>query len=1331
RCNGWTAGTGSVSPPTQLGANFTSVDLSPLTTNTAWTWAWQTQFAVTVITNPSGYISIQELGSDNDPNDLWADSNTFVRVTVTAFDPAKYEPDYVSVNGTRFDLSATYQVDVLVTNAITLASSFRTSSQDDPGFVAYMARFGLKAGNVGQRTFDDPDNDGLSNQQEYQLSVTNKSWYYNPINSDTDGDGMDDKYEYESVDPTNLTEAARASYRPAAVDNGSGSVDNGPEGNPDGDYHWSTTDGYRHLEQPLMNIEEYRGPDNIAPYTNAAVNFGDVGYPFPSNPVGNRPTVYVRVAVPGDTGDQSKGNAENSDRDTYDDGFEYSWDQWQHWGRTNVASLIGGTQEVFMVGVTNMVGIYYTNTIPNWATARVFNPGHTDVVGNGPDNDVLYDYQLGKVSQYWYDASREYNVWRPDALSPGIAGAPHSIRMDSPPNGEASPRRCSHPFMWDVDLDGLPDGYEVVFGYDPWANRTIGHTVPDGQDNPDDDWMAWAEADNAFSLRNHEVYVSTNYLNVVFPCTNYDPRVAVAQFYPTPDRMPGPGTAIAPKTKRYSNADEMRGPDGIMTIVPVTPGLNIDDATHPFKVDSDDDGIWDGWENYVGLNASSAIDAGVDGENDGLNSLAEFQSFFTSSTNRSALVPVADWNNKIFPTDPNSGDSDGDKVGDGGEKGFFNGIVATATNIFLDETGAMTTQVVARAVWSGNCYLSGGLNPTSSDTDADTLPDPYEASYPATAGGTGLDGTIRDAFGDADRDKLPNYIEYYTCAIMPWQQGTPSFTRPVNPDDYFGGTDGTPKAWDWSQQIYIPLYPDESGVGRFGYSGTCPNMVDSDEDGMDDYYEIYHGICPVYGIVDEMLSRILARGRIPVGPPLRPFVGDIRSLVYVSGTPMMDPDGDGLPNSEEAVNVTRPFLTPQYHTDPSPLWVTDMGYAGSWVNKYYTPGFVWPWCGPRPPEFPPVYAFDFECNEGFDSDNDGYSDREELVVTQTDPISPERPIKRRALYLPAEKDAYARTFPGFVKPLDQLRSFTVEAWVRPLNPASGMNQTIVERPIVVPAGNIIDQDSIRVNFRLGIDPTGLPYIAYNGEGAEGIFYIAKAGTASRVSANNWSHLAGTYSVPSPIDPSQRGVLTLYVNGQMAAQTNPNELPATARYGNNPSEVVNVLIGAPIIVGASDGFPLGDMDVTTIMIPSPVPFDFFKGWVDEVRVWDGARTLPEVVTGMKMRMKQVDVINSQNTTVPMCYHFSFDDLPDPDHTPTAPAGLGFDVTGNYIFPSDYTGVGFWATEASRSQVYAGLGGGDPRYVPWIWNTVAHIPLLPPTDIGDPNAVVNLPDGTNAP
>jgi uncharacterized protein (DUF2141 family) len=1343
RCNGWSGGSGSVNPVSRSGANYTSFSLSPLASDSALTWSWVQQFKVDATNTAVGTVTIQELGTDNDPNDRWADAGTSVRVSVAALDPSKFEPDYVSVNGERRDLSPTYQVDITVTNSISIVPFFRTSSMDDPGFVAYMAQFKLRAGSTMQHTYDDPDQDGLSNIQEYHLSNTNKGWYYNPINSDTDGDGMDDKYESESVDATNIADQARSSLHPAATDNGTGVYDNGPEGNSDGDYHWSTNTGYMMPDQPLMNLEEYVGPDGIAPFTTQTVSFVDGVYPFPGNPVGYQPNVVIRVAVPGDTGDQSKGNTANSDRDVFDDGYEYTWDQWQQ--------ANGGSDEVILAGVVNAVPVYITNTVHLWPGARVFNPGRTDNVGDGPDGDILYDYKSGKVSLLYYSADREYNAWQTTAFSPTVSGAPHSILMDDPPIMPAGvlARRSSHPFLWDVDRDGLPDGYEVIFGYDPWTPFTSGSVKDDGQDSPDRDYMAWvgetndmaaAAAGLAFAIRNFEVYSASGFSAVT----------SVDQVYPVAKNMPsGAGGTNSPNTAPYSNIDEMRGPDGVMALTPSDPLSNLDDATSPINYDSDGDGMWDGWEAYVGLDPSDPLDAARDPDTDKLSNLDEFRSFYTSTTNRLAMTPLPEWQNKIFPTDPGYADTDGDYIKDGAEKKPFNGDtygglpVVSETWAEFDgeyfgdgtEVAGFTTNTSVYGQWAGTCFIGGGLNPSTVDTDGDTLPDPYEGSFPKA-----LDGTVGDASVDRDNDGLKNYQEYWTCTIAHWHP-YPGLD-PAQPfwvpgaASYPGSSFfiGTPYSWDWSKQSFIPPFGATPVLGPLAYAGTDPGIADTDEDGMDDYYEIYHGLNPLYGTLDWPLSQAVG-ATVSAGGPGNPI-----SQPWTVGHPQADPDGDGLLNFEEAPNSLFPAQSPRTHTDPSPLWMTDWDDSNSWANLYYrSDDGSWIWSLKEPP----VYAFNFESNEGYDTDNDGLSDKEELTVTYSDPLTPERPVKRRALYL--DGGGYARTYPGYSPSLadagggwlpglrtvvpveDALRSFTVEAWVKPINPTSGTNQVIVERPVKRADSNpllpgLSLAPGVRLNFRLAIRGDGKPYVEYTGSGWESE-YREQVLVGSSVLTTNWTHLAATYQVMANTNANQGGTLTLFVNGVVAGRIHSSLLPATGAYYLGGSFIT--IDGAPMIVGASDSNPEGRFG-TSVPSISPAPTNFFKGWIDEVRVWNGVRTDSQIQTTMSKQLRQTDVMALKAPGATLKYLYTFDGLPPLSDTNSV-LGMphGFPATVSAIAPPGYVAA-FWDATADKSRVYTNYS-----YVPWIENIATHTPETLPSDVGDiSNSVMFTISGTGA-
>ncbi len=1294
RCTGWTDGSGDI-----LSSGVTlSYGPFVVTQSSSNRWTWIRQYGLNISQSPGGIVT-PEAGVTH-----YYDDGQIVVLTASPLSGYRF-------TGWTGDTNAVGSLTLVMNRPWSVRANFTelTGDSDNDGLPDWWEQlFGLDPLNPSgvNGPVGDPDRDGLNNFNEFLISNTNiNPSYSSPVNADTDGDEMDDFYEKFYIGPTNMQGVVVGEFIPPGLDDGRYRVENGPNGNPDGDWKWSTTDGYEgynespRIRVPLTNIEEWTGPDGIVPLVYSNISFGHPDYPFPMNAAGNRPD-FVRIAYTNssDTRDQSRGNNTDSDEDTFDDGYEYSWDRWHQ--------AHAGSNEVFEVGPH---GATITNTIPPWPAQRRFNPAvqHPDMPGlDRQEGDVLYDYASGGVSGYWYSDVREYTAWQEGAFSPDIAEAPKTIRRDFYPNR----KRSSHPFLIDVDQDGLPDGWEVIFGYDPWARISPGATIPDGAANPDGDFMA---------------FDGTNRHNEVYVLYGFDPRTGWGQFYPTPGAMPGPGGSEAPNTRPYNNVEESRGPDGALVYEPLGITTMTEDATKSYHHDSDGDGMWDGWEAYVGLNPNSASggasDAAADGDGDGLNNLDEFLSFVTSSTNRNELMPLVSWMNKIFPTDPNAEDTDGDGLSDSRERGHFNNVPeGILTNLVYNTiSNDFVAVVTTNATWGGKCYTGGGLNPCSADTDNDGLPDPWEATYEGPA-----NGTASDIAADPDGDGLKNYQEYLTLSVYHWQYDFwPPGQAYYHPADFYVGV---PKHWDWYTELYdLPYFyvPFLSGPGEHPYSSTDPGDADSDEDGMDDYYEVFHGLNPVYGHYDLVLTRIFGGDYAEVPSQYSPAVADPRVWPFVNGTVYMDSDGDGLPNQEEALGPkVLPERAPGHHTDPTPFWITDPGYANSWVNLYYRPWWeIWYWV-PGIADlsaFEPTYIFDFEINEGFDTDNDNFGDYMELNVTLTDPLDAERPVRRRALLLPPGREGYARTMPTYWYNLEALRSFTIEAWVRPAQAAMGRRQIVMERPFLLPQGNPLNlAPGIRANFRLALDPDGRPYVEYDGAGTAYGFSSASAKAGGPIPSDQWTHLAATYSV-STLSNSQ-GRLTLFVNGQVARIVDSGVVPANGRFGLSNKEIVT--FGAPLVVGAADANPPGIVNGYAALPEQPMPYDFFEGWIDEVRVWDGARTPAQVQANMSRRMKRADVLASRGTSAELYYLCTFDDLPDPDHDGMSPPTFPMVMSG--IAPLDWPAIPWWANANDKSLQYT-----DYQYIPWIENTAAHVPFDHPLDVGDPEwlSTTNEPGG----
>jgi hypothetical protein len=972
---------------------------------------------------------------------------------------------------------------------------------------------------------------------------------------------------------------------------------------------------------------------------------------------------------------------------------------------------------------------------------RRFHPRlrHVDPTDYGRrDYDLVYNPDSGGPGN-WLTDDLEYDAWQ-DATSP-------LLRKEFPDR-----RRCSNPFLWDTDGDGLPDGWEMAFGFDPWDTNTDDDAFADGDENDDEDGFA-----TDGTVHHHDVYLAYGY----HPATawGYDP--------PAPPANPNSG--------EFSNLEELVGPRGIPALVPNDPD---DTSTHPLKQDTDGDGIWDGWEWYVNLDAQDAADGPTDndpGDGDGLTNFEEFDSYATPPSN--GVPHNGEWPNKSHPTDPWDPDTDWDQLWDGGEKAQFNFVSSNATAILNEGTGVIIYQFIT----------GGGLNPTSVDTDGDHTPDAWEAVYGGTPGTNGLivngmDGTTWDNQEDWDGDGLMNYQEYMCGAIYHWQfqynSSAPAWVPGLGlygyePYDFFdetlsgGGEVWTgpggraPHAWDPHYMIgpayhLIPwrfMTAAEHPSGLW-FSTSDPSTTDTDLDSLDDFYETYHGLNPLFGALDVVRSKVWG-GNIAASwldesdIQIVVLPVDVRRYPWIAGDPSMDVDQDQLPNIFEAIqaNVEEP---PYYHTDPSPLWPTDTSYEDSWVNLYYWLGNYfgnildpyWYWDEPviELSDLPPSYNFSFAVNEGFETDNDNLPDHAELVDEPgvspgvTDTLESQSPMKRRALYLNGE--AAARTLSTMTHNPPEFRQFTVELWARPEDPASGSDQILVERPIYVDQGNIMGLPSdLRLNFRIGVDADGLAYAGYHGAGSDLIFVEAKASPLTPLVEGEWAHLAATYGGAYTVEGYWEGELRLYINGILAQSTPSSEIPFNGWFGGLEPETNNwgYLLSAPIVVGAGDTNPVGRPHNSPIYVgpwtSDPLPVhtppalhSYFEGWIDQVHIWDGARSQGAIKQSMFSRYTR-DEIHAKIAQDPgIRYAFSFDDVPDPDHSPVAPEGFGI-LNGR---PLGYTKIAWWGDAADRSMVY-----NDYRYLTWIDNLAGHARMSPPLDTTRPWSATNFYPNTSNP
>jgi uncharacterized protein (DUF2141 family) len=866
-------------------------------------------------------------------------------------------------------------------------------------------------------------------------------------------------------------------------------------------------------------------------------------------------------------------------------------------------------------------------------------------------------------------------------------------------------------------------------------------------------------------------------------------------------------------------------------------------TTHPHTPDTDgtavpapegSDGIPDGWELYIAVapgvrgNVNTFVHSpwaapdNISWEFWGVASLAQYVSpnlYYFGMTNNNPLIgvvtiirPVDDpdnyWTNKRWPTDPWNADTDFDGVGDAAERAFMYG----------------------NAVVPG---AGGGLNPCSVDTDRDALPDIWELQYAGTpvdaAGNTSLppplpgqpepyvamtisngqDGTVADAYKDADFDGLASYQEYMVQALRCYRYDIPlgaipndttvqdPVTRKIGqPMDitFEIGALFEPVTNVWDQAMFgWPLPTDILWWMRPAgarYCSTDPNNPDTDYDNMDDYYEMFHGLNPLLGNgsrIDRLDDRVAwAYGWPPypgIGMPpfaynnnwyfplYMGFTMDFVQYPWLNGMPAADPDADGLLNLEEMLAVNMPVPENQV-TDPSPLWTTDPSNLESLTARFYPPfGYGWKamvanlyrdmWFWPAGQ--PPYFTYSFEMNEGYDTDNDGVSDKDEQVTNRnpkSDPRDSEDPLRRQAIWFSGWNSAATTPYmytdistvvgQTFADMEQAFRSFTVELWARPEWETNLTEQILIERAFDYgqsdasqPAG----EPRLRRNFLIGIAPDGRIFGGFDNAGGHDEHTDNVRLYGEKVISNKWVHLAIRMD-------GRTQKFTLFVNGVSQGERSTTLIPATgldpSRY--YPTAGGETEISAPrtgtLIIGAANNALVSlatgiGYDPFTYYFPMMWAADwsqyekFYRGWIDEVRVWDGARSNQEIADNFRKPMTRDEILANRTLIL--------EELNNG-------AGRNALSTNNFLSPilmNLYTFNNLFSAHAEQyvAQVPRGFNsvavdanrpGGNPastivnwwdqcqvkntvynnwHYLPWIENVLAHLP--PVTMVTDTN------------
>jgi hypothetical protein len=799
------------------------------------------------------------------------------------------------------------------------------------------------------------------------------------------------------------------------------------------------------------------------------------------------------------------------------------------------------------------------------------------------------------------------------------------------------------------------------------------------------------------------------------------------------------------------------------------------------------------------------------------------------------------WVNKFWTTDPWNPDTDDDNVGDGGERAFMYGNAAAA---------------------GGVCIAGGGLNPNTVDTDRDALPDAWETQFagnPVAANGTttlppvlpgqpalpvtmtinnGQDGTVDDRNKDSDYDGLVSYQEYMTQALRGYRYDVPNGATPNDATvvDPFTGNIGQPMnitfeigafftevvmPWDQSRIEWPP--PPVGGIlwwmrpaGPNGYCSTDPQNPDSDFDGMDDYYEMYHGINPLLGnglrvdFLDDRVAYAWIVGGIPdvtynanwwVNPATNPdSVGvsmDFVRYPWMNGMPVADPDADGLLNLEEMLAVNTP-LPENYNTDPSPLWMTDLSNVNSLTARFYAPyGYAGYKANPPaalydramffwPPIPIPMFTFQFEMNEGYDTDNDGVSDKDELVAnrnTKSDPRDTEDQYRRQALWFSGIESVATAPFlytegdtiigSQFTGMEQAFRSFTVELWARPewQTAPTGKEQILIERAFDYGQSDASQNPLLprmRRNFLIGISSDGRLFGGFDNPGGHDEHTDSVRLYGERAQSNKWVHIAIRMD-------GRINEFSIFVNGVKQANMTTALIPATGidtervyptpdTAGEEPPVIRN---GSLTLGGANMEFSALGMGIgnNSLVPPYIMPMDwaaewdfydnYYRGWMDEVRVWDGARSDAEIAGTFRKRLTRTELdanraqivaqlaegrgrtanhlLNNLYLSPILLNYYTFNNLFSANADQyVAQVPRGFNTTAvnvnrpdsndaDVIGDAQGATVGWWNALAIKNTVYTNY-----HYLPWIENVASHLPQM--VGVTNTNGVFSVTYGT---
>ena len=612
-------------------------------------------------------------------------------------------------------------------------------------------------------------------------------------------------------------------------------------------------------------------------------------------------------------------NTQPQDWDSDNDGLPDGW-EWQYGldplsssgdngspgdpdsdGLTNLNEYLYGIPPGWDAPSTSNVldnGVWWNGTVPvrNWdeeSAMQVIQGTGTD----GADEDPV-----GNICTDTFDNDHDGMVDSNDPDNDGDADCSSDDDdgdglVDEDPNG------------WDTDGDGMPDGWEAANGLDPTSNSNQDGTFGD----PDSDGLAniYEYVNPAWGTRNGSTFPPTQYFR--------------------------PGPINMTITESPCNPILSLGPGGCQIFTAEVDGIT---QTDPFNNDTDGDGLNDSLEALVLLTDPTDTDTDSDGVWDGIEYNGSYGDPAQGSDPRNNNTDgdhlddgeedlngngVIDENE----TDPTRVNDEGDFDGDGIQNWQEN-MSCTLWNV-SDTDGGGVSDGDEKIPWHATdpCTSLSELEFTIVEWDESTAvlelnsttnlnPNPVDWRNMAPLAYYESPNGSRTPFSFASIDvnllrgvdtPLPEGVStvVFTNGSWCWNATSGAVNDPHCDDDYFD-SDGDGLA-DWEETFgiwgYVSLanLADSDGDGVDDLSEIqndtdplepCHNLLDSDEDGLNNYFENSTGCAIRYGIQG----------------------GNLTFDIWLTLWNQADSDNGGVDDGQEYIDGTNPQDNPDDDIDP-------------------------------------------------------------------------------------------------------------------------------------------------------------------------------------------------------------------------------------------------------------------------------------------------------------------------------------------------------------------------------------------------------------------------------